>query len=242
MSPPAGRRPTRPLAELQQFVRDRTTLEPVPLAPEIVVHQATEMTPLWRATAAELCDWDDSPFWAFPWAGGQALCRFVLDHPDLVHGRTVLDFGTGSGLVAIAAARAGAAQVEAFDLDPFCEAAVRLNAEANGVAIEFHARSPLGEPRPGVGLVLAGDVFYERALAAGFLAWARELGASGVPSIAGDPGRIYSPQGLPELAVYDVPTPLELEDRPVRRTRVLLAAGPPPALSRTVSGGAGAAS
>lgn len=220
---------TRTRAELEAFVRGHTALERVPLVPEILLHQATEVTSLWRATAAELRDWDDSPFWAFAWAGGQALGRFVLDHPDLVRGRAVLDFGTGSGLVAIAAARAGAARVEAFDLDPFCEAAVGLNAAANGVEIAFHARSPLGERRPGVEVLLAGDVFYERDLAAGFLGWARALGEGGVPTLAGDPGRLYSPQGLPVLAAYDVPTPLELEDRPLRRTRVLHAAGPAPA-------------
>lgn len=219
---------TRPLGELRRFVRERTRLEPVPLVPEIQLHQATEVTPLWRATAAELRDWDDSPFWAFAWAGGQALARLLLDRPALVRGRSVIDFGTGSGLVAIAAARAGAARVLAFDLDPFCEAAVGLNAEANGVAVEFQGRSPLGEPRPAREVLLAGDVFYERDLAAGFLAWARDLGTSGTTVLAGDPGRIYSPQGLPEVAAYDVPTPLDLEDRALRRTRVLLVAGPEP--------------
>ena len=221
---PAG----RDAAALRRFVRERTALEPVPLVPEIRLHQATEVTPLWRATAAELRDWDDSPFWAFAWAGGQALARLLLDRPALVRGRTVVDFGTGSGLVAIAAARAGAERVLAFDLDPFCDAAVGLNAEANGVAVEFRARSPLGDARPGGEVLLAGDVFYERDLAAGFLAWARALGGAGTTALAGDPGRIYSPQGLPEVAAFDVPTPLELEDRPLRRTRVLHVAGPTP--------------
>jgi predicted nicotinamide N-methyase len=220
--------PPRDDAALRRFVRESTALEPVPLVPEIALHQATEVTPLWRATAAELREWDDSPFWAFAWAGGQALARWLLDRPEAVRGRTVLDFGTGSGLVAIAAARAGAARVLAFDVDPFCGAAVGLNAEANGVAVEFLARSPLGEPRPGGELLVAGDVFYERDLAAGFLAWARALGEAGTCALAGDPGRIYSPGGLPEVAAYDVPTSLELEDRPVRRTRVLHVAGPAP--------------
>jgi predicted nicotinamide N-methyase len=221
---PAG----RDAAALRRFVRERTALEPVPLVPEIRLHQATEVTPLWRATAAELRDWDDSPFWAFAWAGGQALARLLLDRPALVRGRTVVDFGTGSGLVAIAAARAGAERVLAFDLDPFCDAAVGLNAEANGVAVEFRARSPLGDARPGDEVLLAGDVFYERDLAAGFLAWAHALGDAGTTALAGDPGRIYSPRGLPEVAAFDVPTPLELEDRPLRRTRVLHVAGPSP--------------
>jgi predicted nicotinamide N-methyase len=101
------------------FIRDRTAPAPVPYVPEIVLFQATELTPLWHATARELHAWDDSPYWAFPWAGGQALARHVLDHPALVRGRRVLDFATGSGLVAIAAARAGAASVAAADVDPF---------------------------------------------------------------------------------------------------------------------------
>jgi predicted nicotinamide N-methyase len=215
-------------AALRRFVRAQTLLEPVPLVPEIRLHQATEVTPLWRATASELRDWDDSPFWAFAWAGGQALARLLLDRPALVRGRSVVDFGTGSGLVAIAAARAGAARVVAFDLDPFCEAAVGLNADANGVAVEFRGRSPLGDARPGAEVLLAGDVFYERELAAGFLAWARALAEAGTTALAGDPGRIYSPQGLPEVAAFDVPTSLELEDRPLCRTRILLVAGPAP--------------
>jgi predicted nicotinamide N-methyase len=223
------------LAERIRFVRERTALAPVPLVPEIALHQATEVTPLWHATAAELRGWDEAPFWAFPWAGGQALARFALDRPELVRGRVVVDFGTGSGLVAIAAAMAGAARALAFDVDPFCEAAVRLNAEANGVEVEFHARSPLGEPLPGAEVVLAGDVFYERDLASRFLAWGRGLAAAGTCVLAGDPGRNHSPAGLAELARYEVATPPEIEERPSRTARVL-AVGAPPALT---PGGAG---
>ena len=218
----SGTPPPRDAAALRRFVRESTALEPVPLVPEIALHQATEVTPLWRATAAELREWDDSPFWAFAWAGGQALARWLLDRPEAVRGRTVLDFGTGSGLVAIAAARAGAARVLAFDVDPFCGAAVGLNAEANGVAVEFLARSPLGEPRPGGELLVAGDVFYERDLSARFLAWGRELAGRGVLVLAGDPGRLYSPQvGVRDVGVYDVPTTTAIEDRLVMRTYVL---------------------
>jgi predicted nicotinamide N-methyase len=203
------------------FVRARTAVATVPLVPEISLHQATEMTELWRATAADLAGWDDSPFWAFPWAGGQALARHLLDHPDLCAGRRVLDFGTGSGLVAIAAALSGAASVEAWDVDPFCEAAVRLNATRNGVAVDFRAGSPLGTPT-GAGLVLAGDVFYERELASRFLAWARGLADGGARVVVGDPGRIYSPRdGLRELSRHEVPTTTAIEERDTLPTRVL---------------------
>src|SRR5512141_2639387 len=133
-----------------RFIRERTAAAPVPLVPELSLWQATELSPLW----------------AFPWAGGQALARHVLDHPALVTGRRVVDFASGSGLVAIAAARAGAAEAVAVDVDPFCRAAVALNAALNRVEIAFRAEDPLHAPLPACDVVLAGDVFYERALAA----------------------------------------------------------------------------
>ncbi len=205
-----------------RFIRERTAPAPVPYVPEIVAFQATELTPLWHATASELHAWDDSPYWAFPWAGGQALARHVLDHPALVRGLPVLDFATGSGLVAIAAARAGAARVVAADVDPFCRAAVLLNAELNGVAVEFRGEDPRGAEPPGVAVVLAGDVFYERELAEGALAWFRALAARGVRVLAGDAHRVYAPRdGFAELAAHEVPTTLEIEDRPTRRARVI---------------------
>jgi predicted nicotinamide N-methyase len=205
-----------------RFIRERTLPLPVPHVPEIVLFQATELTPLWRATASELHAWDDSPYWAFPWAGGQALARHVLDHPAAVRGRRVLDFATGSGLVAIAAARAGAATVAAADVDPFCRAAVTLNAGLNRVEIDFREEDPLGSDPAGVEVVLAGDVFYERALAEGALAWLRALAARGVRVLAGDAGRTYAPAGgFNEIAVHDVPTTVEIEDGPIRRARVI---------------------
>jgi predicted nicotinamide N-methyase len=207
---------------LRQFIRNHTAALPVPLAPEIRVYQASELTALWRATAADLKHWDDSPFWAFPWAGGQALARYVLDHPELVRGRVVLDFATGSGLVGIAAAKAGAARVIAADLDPFCEAAVTLNAELNGVSLEFRAGDPIGELLPDVQVALAGDVFYERALAERSMAWFQDLARRGVTVLAGDPGRNYSPSsGFTVRARYDVPSTLEIEGRTVLATQVL---------------------
>jgi predicted nicotinamide N-methyase len=207
--------------ELEDFVRERTVIAPVPLAPEIALHQATALAPLWTATAREIEGWDGSPFWAFPWAGGQALARHLLDHPHLVRGRSVFDFCTGSGLVAIAAVRAGAARVVAADLDPFCGSALALNAALNGVAVEFRAGDPIGDPLPDFDVVLAGDVFYERPLAERGLAWFQALARRGALVLVGDPGRNYSPlEGLVELAIYDVPTSPEIEAPPVLRTRV----------------------
>lgn len=204
------------------FVRERTAPAPVPLVPELDLYQASELTPLWHATARELAGWDDSPFWAFPWAGGQALARHLLDAPAQVRGRRVVDFATGSGLVALAALRAGAGEVAAWDLDPFCEAAVRLNAGLNGLAPRFHAGDPIGLPLPEVELLLAGDVFYERPLAERALAWFRGLAARGVRVLAGDAGRAYAPGGgFRVIAELDVPTTVEIEDAPLRRARVL---------------------
>src|SRR5919198_5007067 len=184
---------TRSLAERLAFVRERTLPAEVPLVPEVRLYQATDVTPLWHATAAELEGWDPAPFWAFPWAGGQALARYVLDAPGLVHGRRIFDFASGSGLVAIAAARAGASAL-ACDVDPFCEAAIALNAELNGVAVEILAGDPLGEPLAGYDLVLAGDVFYDRELARRSLSWFAALARRGVAVLVGDPGRLYSPR------------------------------------------------
>jgi predicted nicotinamide N-methyase len=158
-----------------------------------------------------------------PWAGGQGLARFLLDRPETVQGRRVLDFGTGSGLVAIAAAIAGAGSVRAVDVDPLAAAASALNAEANGVegriAIEITSENELdaGDAE----IVLAGDVWYERAPAARFAAWLRELARRGVTVLTGDPGRAYVPAAVHELVRYQVPTTLELESAPARVTRVL---------------------
>jgi predicted nicotinamide N-methyase len=205
-----------------RFIRERTAPAPVPLVPEIAVYQASELTPLWHATSVELHAWDDSPFWAFPWAGGQALARHVLDHPASVAGLSVLDFATGSGLVAIAAARAGAAPVVAADVDPFCRGAVSLNSQLNGVSVSFREGSPIGDPLDGVDVVLAGDVFYERRLAGDAFAWFRALAARGVRVLAGDAARAYAPAGgVVEIASYEVPTTVEIEERPVRRARVV---------------------
>jgi predicted nicotinamide N-methyase len=218
-------------AELERFIRSRTTPALVPLVPEIRLWQATEVTPLWHATSAELDGWDSSPFWAFPWAGGQALARHVLDRPELVRGRRVFDFATGSGLAGIAAAHAGAAHVTACDLDPFCRTAVRLNGELNGVELEFRDVDPIGEWLDGYDVVLAGDVFYEQPLAGRAFSWFGALARRGALVLAGDPGRLYSPygvalEGLTDRASYDVPAAGDVESRAVLRTWVIeIAAG-----------------
>ncbi|MBI5070042.1 MAG: methyltransferase [Deltaproteobacteria bacterium] len=215
-------------AELEAFVRERTAPAPVALVPELRLYQATDVTPLWHATWEELRGWDDSPYWAFPWAGGQALARHLLDHPELVRGKRVLDLATGSGLVAIAAARAGAASVRAVDVDPFCAAVVPLNAALNGVTVAFELADLLDGPPPGVDLLTAGDVFYEKALAERALTWFRAAAAAGVTVLCGDPGRTYSPRGtLPEVAAYEVPTSLAIEEQTQRRTAVLAVLPPP---------------
>jgi predicted nicotinamide N-methyase len=208
-------------AQAERIIRERTTPAPVPLVPEILLYTATALTPLWHATAETLERDDLSPFWAFPWAGGQALARYVLDHPELVRGRAVLDFGAGSGLCGVAALLAGARRALAVDLDPYMPYAARLNAALNGVALETTMRSVVGEPVADFDVVLAGDVFYERALAEDGMRWFAALVRRGATVLVGDPGRIYTPRhGLALVARYDVPTTTELEDAEQRLTTV----------------------
>ena len=203
------------------FILAQTAIAAPPLTPEIKLHLATEITPIWEATETTLAEMNlPPPYWAFAWAGGQALTRFLLDHPDWVKGKAVLDFAAGSGLSAIGAAKAGAAKVQAAEIDDFAIAAIRLNAGINDVAIELVREDLVGvEPRWDV--VLAGDVCYERPMAERVIAWFRALAGRGVAVLMGDPGRAYLPQsGLLELARHQVPTSLELEDRTMRETIV----------------------
>lgn len=209
------------LAERQAFVRAHTTLARVPFVPEIQLYTATDVTPLWQATQAWLGEVGlDVPFWCVPWAGGQALARWVLDHPAAVRGLRVVDFGSGSGLVAVACARAGAASVRAVDVDRLAEAACLLNAEANGVTLDVTCADVVDSPVD-ADVLLAGDVWYERASAARFGPWLTRVVRSGVRVVTGDPSRTYAPSGLVELARHDVPTCADLEASPVRTTRVL---------------------
>ena len=209
------------IADRKAFIRANTRLKPVPLVPEISLYVADEAVPIWQKTEEEL----DAiglppPYWAFAWAGGQALARYVLDHPGTVAGRRVLDFASGSGLVAIAAAKAGAARVEACDVDPFAIEAIALNAARNGVAVEPHLADLVGTDA-GWDVVLAGDICYQQDLAERVTAWLFALHRRGAAVLVGDPGRSYLPTDrLEALAAYAVPVTRALEDAEIKRTRV----------------------
>ena len=209
-------------ANAPDFIAANTRLQAVPHAPEISLWLADEITPLWRLTEEELGAMGlPPPFWAFAWAGGQALARWLLDHPSEVAGKRVIDLATGSGLVAVAAMKAGAASVLAADIDPFCAAAVAANAASNGVEIAFTDANLLDAPPPPADLICAGDVFYEKPMAEAVLVWLKQAQANGTRVIVGDPGRTYFPKsGLTLLAEYTVPTTRELEDQEVKRSRV----------------------
>jgi predicted nicotinamide N-methyase len=200
------------------FVRGNTVVTAPPLVPEIRLYLATEITPIWQATEETLARSAlPPPFWAFAWAGGQALARYLLDHPAEVAGRSVLDFGAGSGLVAIAAAKAGAASVFAAEIDHFAAAAIAANAALNDVAIAVTTADLLDTVDPRWEVVSAGDVCYERPMADRVTGWLRGLAARGTLVLLGDPGRAYLPsEGLVERGRYLVPTSRELEDRDTR--------------------------
>ena len=204
------------------FIRDNTRLQAPPHTPELSLHLADEVTPIWKLTEEALEEIGlPPPFWAFAWAGGQALARYVLDHPEIVAGKRVIDFATGSGIVAVAAMKAGAARVLAADIDVFCEAAVGLNADANAVEIAFTDQNLLDAPPPPADVLLAGDICYERPMAEAVMDWLGQGRAAGARVLIGDPGRTYFPKdGLEKLAEYQVPTTRELEDLAVKRTSV----------------------
>ena len=202
------------------FIRANTALLAPPLVPEVRLHLAHEALPLWEKTEEELGKIGlPPPFWAFAWAGGQALARYVLDNPGVVAGRRVLDVASGSGLLAIAAMKAGAAAATASDIDAVALAAIALNAEANGVALA--ACGDLIGRDDGWDAVLAGDVFYEKPLAERLMPWLRRLAARGATVLAGDPGRTYFPKAEFTLcATYEVPVTRALEDAEIKRTSV----------------------
>ncbi|MDU0340673.1 class I SAM-dependent methyltransferase [Bosea rubneri] len=210
------------------FIRAHTRLLPVPHAPEISLHVAEEATELWQKTEEELATIGlPPPFWAFAWAGGQALARYVLDHPEVVRGRRVLDFASGSGLVAIAAAKAGAASVAAADIDAFAAAAIGLNAAANGVSVAPRRDDLIGRDE-GWETVLAGDICYERALAGQVIDWLTALAGRGAQVLIGDPGRSYLPKDkLVEVATYQVPVTRALEDAEIKKSSVWRLASAP---------------
>ena len=209
------------IADRAAFIRANTRLMPVPHAPEIRLHLADEATELWQKTEDELGAIGlPPPFWAFAWAGGQALARYLLDNPGLVQHRRVLDFAAGSGLVAIAAAKAGAASVEASDIEAFATTAMALNAAANGVGLATREADLVGTDE-GWEAVLAGDIHYEKDTAERVTAWLVSLHARGAVVLVGDPGRSYLPrERLEPLATYEVPVTRSLEDAEVKRTSV----------------------
>jgi len=200
------------------FVRRNTAVTTPPLVPEICLYLATEITPVWHATEETLARSAlPPPFWAFAWAGGQALARYLLDHSAEVTGRSVLDFGAGSGLVAIAAAKAGATAVLAAEIDPFAAAAIAANAALNDVDITVQREDLLDTVDACWEVVTAGDVCYERPMADRVMGWLRGMAARGSLVLLGDPGRAYVPsQGLLERSRYLVSTSRELEDRDCR--------------------------
>jgi predicted nicotinamide N-methyase len=204
------------------FVRANTELIAPPLVPEICLYLAAESLPIWRKTEEELGRMNvPPPYWAFAWAGGQALARFLLDNPDQVAGRRVLDLGAGSGITSIAAMKAGATHAIASDIDALALAAIALNAEANAVEVETTAADLLARAPDALDVVLVGDLFYERVLAERVLAFVEAARQRGAEVLVGDPRRSYFPSDrFRQVALYSVPVTRELEDAEIKRSAV----------------------
>ena len=205
-----------------RFIRANTSVMTPPLVPEVMLHLAHEAVPLWQKTEEELGQMGlPPPFWAFAWAGGQALARHVLDNPPRVRGRRVLDLASGSGLVGIAAMKAGAASLLAADIDQFSLEAIRLNGALNGVTLEVTGDDLLCAPAPDCGVILVGDLFYEKDLAARVLSWLAQAEEQGIVALIGDPGRSYLPRNkLEKLGEYRVEVTRDLEDAEIKLTSV----------------------
>ena len=205
-----------------RFISANTQVQTTTLLPEIHLALASELMPVWRASEAELeAEGVPPPYWAFAWAGGQALARYLLDHPEVVRGRCVLDFASGCGVSAIAAAKAGAARVIANEIDPYAAEATRINADLNGVELEVVERDLVGEGDPSWQVVLAGDVCYEEQPAERFIRWLRALAGEGREVLLGDPMRTYLPRsGLERVIAYGVRTTREIEDSDLRNATV----------------------
>ncbi len=212
---------SEPIQDRAAFIRANTRMLPVPHAPEISLQLADEATALWERTEEELGEIGlPPPFWAFAWAGGQALARYILDHPEIVAGKSVLDFASGSGLVAIAAAKAGACTVEGSEIDEFAVAAIAINAAANGVQVTPLSRDMIGVDE-GWDVVFAGDVSYERDMAQRVTDWLETLARRGALVLVGDPGRSYlARERLEPVAEYRVPVTRALEDSEIKKTHV----------------------
>lgn len=205
----------------RRFIVAQTELVPPPICPELRLHLVTERCPLWRATEDALARMGlEPPYWAFCWAGGQALARWLLDHPEVVRGRRVLDFGAGGGVEALAAMRVGAASVIASDIDPLAAVAMVLNAEANGLELEVTTDDLICRD-DGWDVVLAGDVCYDRALAERVLAWLRQLARRGALVLVGDPQRGYlDTRALEQIAELDAPSDVDVDGKYLRRTGI----------------------
>jgi predicted nicotinamide N-methyase len=208
-------------SQLRAFVDRNTRLQPIEDLPGIRLHVGDDVMAICRSAGEELGIPDpDLPYWAFPWAGGLAVARYLFDHPQEVAGRRVLDIAAGSGICAITAARLGAASARAVDVDPLAEAAVALNARANAVRIPFtHARAA-DHGSDGIDVILAGDVCYQEGVAGEIVAWLRGAATQGIRVLIGDPGRTYLPPDLVRLATYRVRTSMELEPEDRTETRV----------------------
>ena len=219
MTPASSRRAYARQMTPADLVGSATARQPVPMVPEISLLTAVpsvELWDLWQRTGR-----DEPPFWAYPWAGGQALARYLLDHPDVVRGRRVLDVASGSGLVAIAAARAGAARVVAGDIDPHAVEAITVNATANAVTVEARLFDLAADDPADAAVILAGDVFYQRELAQLALRFARAAADGGADVLLADPGRAFLPaDSLTPVALYDVPVLTAIENAPVKTVTI----------------------
>jgi predicted nicotinamide N-methyase len=211
-----------PIPDRAAFIHANTTVMAPPLVPEVKLHLAHEAVPLWQKTEEELGEMGlPPPFWAFAWAGGQALSRHILDHPELVRGKRVVDLASGSGLVGIAAMKAGANSVFAADIDGFSVEAIRLNAALNDVAVSATADDLLQSPPPACDVILVGDLFYEKDLASRVYTWLVEAEERGITTLVGDPGRSYLPrEKLQNLGEYKVRVTRDLEDSEIKWTSV----------------------
>lgn len=209
------------ISDIPEFIRENTRVLAPSHVPELKLHLADDAVSLWELTEEQLGELGlPPPFWAFAWAGGQALARYVLDHPAIASGRRTLDVASGSGLVAIAAMKAGAASARAVDIDVFASHAALLNAALNDVNIETSSDDPVGRPTEAE-LILVGDLFYDRDLAPRVLEWLIALDRAGKTVLIGDPGRTYLPRAqLEQIAAYDVPVTRALEDAEVKRAAV----------------------
>lgn len=209
------------IADIPAFIRENTRLLSPSRVPELKLHLADDAVSLWELTEEQLGELGlPPPFWAFAWAGGQALARYVLDHPQTARGKRVLDVASGSGLVAIAAMKAGAASALAVDIDTFAMHAAQINAALNGVSIETSDADPVGMPTD-ADVILVGDLFYDRDLAPRVLAWLTDQQGQGKDVLVGDPGRTYLPRDrLEQIAAYDIPVTRALEDAELKRAAV----------------------